>query len=168
VAFAGHRICHHFDLVVADGHGPGHPPMSSAAMPRTGIAWQKLQAYVLLSGGMAAIPVLYFANPGHSALFPPCPFRLLTGWLCPGCGSLRATHQLLHGDFVAAFALNPLMVLLLPLMAFLLAQQFLVTVRPGARERILPASVIWGLLFLTLAYAVARNLPGWPVALSAV
>ena len=140
--------------------------MSSIALSRATIAWTKMQAFVLLSGCIAAVPALYFADPARTSLFPPCPFRWLTGWLCPGCGSLRAMHQLLHGHFAMAFALNPLMVLLLPLLMFLLAQQLLVAVRPGLTERVLPASVIWGLLFLTLAYTVARNLSAWPAALS--
>lgn len=140
--------------------------MSSLVITRAPIAWHKLQAFLLLTGGMAAMPVLYAMNPAGNSPFPPCSFRLLTGWLCPGCGSLRAMHQLLHGNFTVAFALNPLMVLLLPLLVFLLAQQFLAVARPGTRERALPAAIIWGLLLLTLAYTVARNLPVWPAALS--
>lgn len=34
--------------------------------------------------------------------------RALTGWLCPGCGSQRAIHQALHGNFISSFYLNPL------------------------------------------------------------
>ena len=141
--------------------------MSSLVIARAAIPWQKLQAFLLLSGGIAALPVLYAVNPASASVFAPCPVRLLTGWLCPGCGSLRAMHQLLHGNFAASFALNPVLMLLLPLLAFLLGQQVFAAVRPGMRERALPASFIWGLLLLTLAYTVARNLPGWPAALSA-
>jgi hypothetical protein len=38
-------------------------------------------------------------------------FHALTGLQCPGCGGLRAAHQLLHGHLAAAWQLNPLVVL---------------------------------------------------------
>ena len=66
----------------------------------------------------AMLVALYVWEPAASGLFPPCPFHALTGLHCPGCGSLRAVHQLLHGELWAAFRLNPLMVLSLPLLAF--------------------------------------------------
>jgi hypothetical protein len=37
-----------------------------------------------------------------------CPFRLLTGWSCPACGSTRASWYLLHGDVGEAMQQNPL------------------------------------------------------------
>src|SRR5690349_2777045 len=54
------------------------------------------------------IIVLYgIFDPDHF-LFPKCPFHSLTGLLCPGCGSQRALHQILHGHIGASFKLNPL------------------------------------------------------------
>ena len=53
-------------------------------------------------------------NPLASGLFPKCPFRSLTGWQCPGCGSQRAVHYLLNGRIGPAFRANPLMVLSIP------------------------------------------------------
>lgn len=127
---------------------------------------RRLQALGLLLGGLAAVPLLYFMNPAQSGWFAPCPFRWLTGWLCPGCGSLRAIHAVLHGEFGHAFHLNPLMVILLPLTLFLLARHMATVVR-GAAERPLPAFAVWALLLLTIAFAVARNLPVWPAAFAA-
>ena len=51
-----------------------------------------LGAFALL--GLAA--VLFFFNPAQSGFYPFCVFHRTTGLLCPGCGSLRALHQLLH------------------------------------------------------------------------
>lgn len=39
-----------------------------------------------------------------------CPFKNLTGYPCPGCGGIRATIQLLQGNIVEAFYINPLAV----------------------------------------------------------
>ena len=50
--------------------------------------------------GILAVSVLaliyYKFNPSDIAIFPKCPFLLLTGLKCPGCGSQRAIHSLLH------------------------------------------------------------------------
>ncbi|MGC2241835.1 MAG: DUF2752 domain-containing protein [Acidimicrobiia bacterium] len=37
-----------------------------------------------------------------------CPFALLTGVACPGCGMTRAVSHLLHGDIATAITLHPL------------------------------------------------------------
>jgi hypothetical protein len=41
-------------------------------------------------------------------LLPACPFRVLTGIPCLSCGTTRAAIALLHGDPLAALAVNPL------------------------------------------------------------
>jgi hypothetical protein len=68
---------------------------------------------------LAAVAVLFWFNPTYSTFYPVCYFHRATGLLCPGCGSLRAIHQLLHGHFGAAFGYNPLLVLSLPLWGWL-------------------------------------------------
>ncbi|MBP6311609.1 MAG: DUF2752 domain-containing protein [Flavobacteriales bacterium] len=51
--------------------------------------------------------VFYFIDPASGRLFS-CPLNELTGLLCPGCGSQRALHALLHGEPFAAMHHNPL------------------------------------------------------------
>lgn len=59
--------------------------------------------------------VIYFIfSPEESELFPQCPFHYLTGFDCPGCGSQRAIHHLLHLDVRNAFYSNPLLILAIP------------------------------------------------------
>lgn len=53
-------------------------------------------------------------NPSDSSLFPKCPFLVLTGLKCPGCGSQRAIHYLLNLQIVEAFKMNALMVISIP------------------------------------------------------
>ncbi|MDX1462453.1 MAG: DUF2752 domain-containing protein [Marinirhabdus sp.] len=66
-----------------------------------------------------ALAMVYFSfNPLEHTFFLQCPFHSLTGYYCPGCGSQRAIHQLLHGDLYLAFSYNPFMVLSLPLIAY--------------------------------------------------
>ncbi len=61
------------------------------------------------------IPVLSGAGLVLSALVPagaipdllPCPFKLLTGWPCPGCGLTHAICHISHGELALAWAANP-------------------------------------------------------------
>lgn len=69
---------------------------------------------------IAIVSILFFAiyynfDPNsEGSLFPRCPFLLITGYKCPGCGSQRAIHSLLHLDIGKAFAFNPILVISIP------------------------------------------------------
>ena len=52
------------------------------------------------------VVVLYFFNPEQYLIMPKCPFKLLTGLSCPGCGIQRAIHALLAGDVMKAMSYN--------------------------------------------------------------
>jgi hypothetical protein len=65
------------------------------------------------AGLAAAAAYTYLADPYRAGFFPPCILLVGTGHFCPGCGGLRATHELLHGDFGAAMGMNPVVVLLI-------------------------------------------------------
>lgn len=66
---------------------------------------------------LVGLVVLFFGHPTSYSLMPRCPFYLLTGLYCPGCGSLRATHYLLQGDVTSSIRHHPLF---LPLLLFIL------------------------------------------------
>jgi len=108
---------------------------------------------------VAAGGTLYFVDPARHDLYP-CMLYATTGLKCPGCGGLRATHQLLHGQLTAAWALNPLAVLLVPLYALLACHVGLTLVR-GRGLRISPPRAVvigCGLGGLVL-FGILRNLP---------
>ena len=102
----------------------------------------------------AAATVLFLFDPGQHGFYPRCGFHALTGWDCPGCGGLRAAHQLLHGHVAAAWALNPL-VLLLPVPGALIA--FARHASPGAAVRLRGGWPAW-LGVALLLFCLARNL----------
>lgn len=82
---------------------------------------KRRNAYILAGAAVAAVCAVYFAvDPAASRFVPKCLFHELTGWQCPGCGSQRMLHALLHGDIAAAWRHNALLLLLLPLLAPLL------------------------------------------------
>lgn len=62
----------------------------------------------------AVLFLFYSCDPATDPFFPLCPFRAATGLECPGCGSQRAIHSLLHLQPGDALGYNPLMVLALP------------------------------------------------------
>jgi hypothetical protein len=64
-----------------------------------------------------ALVVLFLFDPRSTSWYPPCIFHKLTGLDCPGCGSSRGLHCLLHGDLGRAADHNVLLFLALPLLA---------------------------------------------------
>jgi hypothetical protein len=132
---------------------------------------RRLRKYVLPVGAflvVAAIAALDFFDPATSGVFPPCPLQYLTGWYCPGCGSLRALHQLLHGNLLAAWELNPLTIVLLPFLAYGLASYVVFRLRGQYLPRLfLPALWIRALCGLIILFGIARNIPVYPFELLA-
>ncbi|HTZ84583.1 MAG TPA: DUF2752 domain-containing protein [Candidatus Acidoferrales bacterium] len=127
--------------------------------------------YVLVAGALAGtIGLLLLRNfdPATSGIFPPCPLHFLTGWYCPGCGSLRALHQLLRGNLRAAWALNPLTMVLLPFIGYgLMSQLWLVLRGRGLPGVFLSANAIRALCGAIVLFGILRNLPVHPFNLLA-
>ena len=111
----------------------------------------------------AAGVYLFIFEPGKSGFFPVCPFRALTGFTCPGCGSTRGLHQFLHGHLAAAFMLNPLMVLLLPSLLYALVRHTnAVLLGRPPKGNTLPAKYIYALFGIVLFFWIFRNTPFYP------
>ena len=106
---------------------------------------------------------LFIFEPGQTGFFPACPFRTLTGFTCPGCGSTRGLHRLLHGDIVSALEFNPLMVLSLPFLLYALVRYTAAAVsgRPLQRHN-LDAKYIWMLFGLIMSFWIFRNTRFYP------
>src|ERR1700735_860826 len=121
-------------------------------------------ALALVAGAIT----LRMFDPATTVFFPPCPVHYLTGWYCPGCGSLRAIHQLLHGNLRAAWALNPLTVVLLPFLTPRLVSLALFEVRgQGLPQPFLRAGWIRALCAAIILFGIVRNLPLYPFDLLA-
>ena len=125
---------------------------------------------LMITGGVwlsliAIAGFLFFFNPASPAnqFFPKCPFRLLTGMQCPGCGSTRACYQLLHLHPVAAFKLNPLFMLTLPFIVygFLGYTRSAISGRPQ-RRLFIPSFYLWSWLALMIFFWIFRNTPWYP------
>ena len=134
--------------------GPLRPP----PLPRR-LAWPAAGA---LAAG-AATGFLYLVNPHAHQVFPPCPFRLITGWYCPFCGGLRMVHDLAHGQIVAGLHDDALAV---PLLLIAVAAWLNLVIghwrgRPVVRVR--RPGWLWPAVAVVLvAWTVLRNLPFGP------
>lgn len=129
---------------------------------------QRAGLVVMLTAGAAALVALRVFDPATSGMFPPCPLRFLTGWYCPGCGSLRALHQLLQGNFRNAITLNPLLVLSFPFLAYGMASYARFVMWGSYLPRLfLPAPWIRGLCVGIVVFGIARNIPAYPFSLLA-
>ena len=105
--------------------------------------------------------VYFLFNPAGNPLFPKCPFLLLTKFKCPGCGSQRAIHQLMHFNFLEAFHYNALLVILLPLMAWLFFVDLFRKKRPSWYRKTHHPQFIWVLFSVILIWWFARNVFSW-------
>jgi hypothetical protein len=120
----------------------------------------------LLAGLIAAVAagtaVLFFFDPAHCAIYPVCPWHALTGWDCPGCGTLRALHQLAHGNPAAAWRLNPLTVALLPVGFWLGLREWVRQVHGKKWPGVVTRPVFgWALVAILVLFGIFRNLPGF-------
>ena len=113
--------------------------------------------------GLVGLVLLYNVDPRNPGSYPICPFLGLTGCFCPGCGTLRALHLLLHGNPIAAFGYNPFAVLSIPFIAYSYVTGALRTFAlPAPAPVFVQSRWIWGLLAAVLAFWALRNVPVAP------
>ena len=110
---------------------------------------------VLLVVGM----VYYFNNPAESWFFLKCPVNYVTGLSCPGCGSQRAIHELLHLNFKQAFAYNPLLIAAIPYTALGIAfnTETLKTRYPKTRKFFYGQRALYVVLVAVILFLILRN-----------
>jgi hypothetical protein len=106
-----------------------------------------------------AIAYVGAVDPGEAGHSPTCPFLAITGYYCPGCGSLRMVHAITHGHLAEGFGRNPLAFVTLPFLAYLWVRwtEATATGRP-VQAKILNPVVIIAFAVVSLAYWVLRNL----------
>src|SRR6266496_4706029 len=128
----------------AEFAGSGIPPK---LMERPGQRWSVVLV-MLAAAGAAAI--LFSFNPAQYGFYPVCYFHAATGLNCPGCGSLRALHQLLHGHVAETARHNLLLLLCLPFLAGVM-MRFVMVRRHGQAMTFAVRSVwLWTFLFVAV------------------
>lgn len=117
----------------------------------------------MLGGAVAAL-VTYGAFCHLSGSMPRCPFKWVTGFDCPGCGSQRALRALLAGHPMEAWLHN---LALPPVLLYLLTILVLPLCKGKRADRIYSiltsAAAIWILSAVVILWWILRNLPFWPL-----
>ena len=136
--------------------------MTTARVPPRAGRWHRVKAPVLLAAAVLLASVaLHVRDPHRSGSWGFCPWLVLTGTQCPGCGGLRAVNDLTNGDFAAAASSNLLVVAAIPVALVLWARWLRdswhgVTRRVSTRRALIWCGV---LVVLAVGFAVLRNLP---------
>jgi hypothetical protein len=86
---------------------------------------KNLAAYFIVAVFIVLIIIYGKLDPESSPVFPKCPFRLLTNYECPGCGSQRAIHHLLNLKIGSAICANALLVFAIPYILLLFLAELL-------------------------------------------
>ncbi|MBR6256118.1 MAG: DUF2752 domain-containing protein [Lachnospiraceae bacterium] len=120
----------------------------------------RLLAELKKLGILLLVGVLYAIWCNLTGLGIPCVFRLVFGIKCPGCGMTHAAVAMTHLDIAGAFYYNKLSVTVVPLLIIILLVQEYRYIKTSSRKISLPETLILSvMLFVTIAYGVARNLP---------
>ena len=77
---------------------------------------RRLVAPLATAAGVAVgLGYLAAVDPNEPGHYPLCPTQSLFGVDCPGCGTMRGLHALLHGDLPRALDHNLLLLAMVPL-----------------------------------------------------
>lgn len=110
---------------------------------------------------MVGLVLLYRYNPSHEAWAPKCPFKLLTGWSCGGCGGQRAVHALLHGRWREAIGYNLYLVYAAPYFLLLIANEYLLP-RTRMTSKVLHVlesrPAVWFYIISFVGWMIVRNI----------
>lgn len=106
-----------------------------------------------------AVFTLLFYNPVGTWWMPQCAFRSLTGWECPGCGSMRALHALLHGHPLEAISYNYFLAVSVPILALIAYTGLSRSSRALRWSRwVYSPAMIATLLVASIVWTVVRNI----------
>lgn len=108
---------------------------------------------LLVLGVMAAALFFRYYNPEQSRFALRCPFLLLTGYECPGCGSQRAMYCFMHGKIWEGVQYN---YLLPPSLVY--AGLLVFSPRDSKLSRVLTSRfACWTLLVVIMLWWILRN-----------
>lgn len=137
-----------------------HVPAPSGVVP--GRSPQRLAPLLVGFGALAATALVTVRSPHAPGSYGTCPLVLVTGLWCPLCGGLRTVHELGNGDLGAAWGMNPLVVLAVPLalVAWFVWLRRPVTGRIARlADRARSARGAWAVLGVLALFGLLRNVP---------
>ena len=128
----------------------------------------KLKNIGLLVLGIGLAILYFFVNPSDVNFFPKCPLYVTTGIYCPGCGSQRATHQLLQLNFIGVLQQNVLYFLGILILGYhLIVTGINSFLKKNIYNYIYHPKTPIILLIIIIIYWILRNIPYYPFSLLA-
>ena len=112
----------------------------------------------ILIAGVVLIAVYGLFDPEETAWMPRCPVNFLTGLDCPGCGSQRAFHALIHGNFRAAWEANAFIICFTPVLVLLLLTEWQKKRWPRLFRLTSDFRFILGILVVIALWTIFRNI----------
>ncbi len=124
---------------------------------------ERQKAWLLLVGVMFFAAFVFIYNSKTMHFLPRCPFYWTTGLYCPGCGTTRGLHRLLHGDITGALHANILMIITVPYILYSFVGYLLRNIAGKKLPVIVLKPIIVQLLAaFVIVFWVVRNIPVYP------
>ena len=150
------------------------PPLkdSPPLLPSRRKGWWKTLPILMVTVLVGAVIFISQYEPvANKQYYPQCGFKKVTGYDCPGCGGLRATHAITQGNIAGAFRFHPGFVLSLPIVGYL----FVLWVREWRRTGEMPVPLsqpechrpLTRIAILFVSIGIVRNIPVKPFTLLA-
>lgn len=128
----------------------------------------KLKNLGLLILGIGLAFLYFFVNPNNVDFFPKCPLYVTTGIYCPGCGSQRATHQLLQLNFIGVLQQNVLYFFGLFILGYHLTIEGLnLFLKKNVYNYLYHPKTPIVILVIIIVYWILRNIPYYPFSILA-
>lgn len=129
---------------------------------------KKFKWFAIIFGGLCLTIFYYSTNPNDADFFPKCILYSTTGIYCPGCGSQRATHQLLNLNIFGVLRHNVLYFISL----FILGYHFIVTginafFKKDIYNYMYHPKTPLVILVMIVIFWILRNIPYYPFNLLA-
>ena len=114
--------------------------------------------YTAIGAAVLAIVAVYYYHHDPSDGGLPCTFKFLTGYDCPGCGSQRALHALLHGHLLQALRFNPLVFFAVPAAIMYIIVETNRRRMPRLHATITHQYVTTSILIVVVVFWILRNI----------
>jgi hypothetical protein len=118
----------------------------------------------LAVGAVFGCALIALVDPNDGGRYPACPTRALLGIDCPACGTLRGLHAISRGQLGRALDHNLLLLLAVPMGLALWLQWVRGALGRPARPMVLPGWAVPTAIVVGIAFTLARNLAGDPLA----
>lgn len=106
-----------------------------------------------------SVGIAYYAFTKITNMYIPCPFRLVTGFVCPGCGISHFLSDIISLNFKNAVQQNLAISILIPIW-IVCSLIFLFSKSDSVKKRLFTC-IAWGSIAFLLIFGVVRNLPAF-------